>query len=99
MRAAHWVGVLGTVLFMVLTGCVKAPERIDVRVGSDRPAAVDSSRVPQTATHEECRAELARAYDNLQHLERENAELRRKADEYKRQRDECRRQLKKYEKD
>lgn len=98
MRALVWF-VLVTGLAIGAAGCVTAPERIDVRVGSDRPAPVDSSRVPRPTTLEEARGELNRAYQNLQYLERENARLGEKATKYKSERDDCRRRLKKYEDD
>ncbi len=79
-----------------LAGCVhvKAPERIVI---NGEPPPVDAQRVPETASHEDCRAELLRAYQNIQYLERENARLKQRADEYKRQRDEARQRLKRYE--
>jgi hypothetical protein len=82
------------------TGCVnaKAPERISVNVGG-APEPVDPSRLPATPTLEDCRGELAKAYQNIQYLERENAKLREKSDNYKHERDECRKRLKKLEKD
>lgn len=91
--------LLAVGLLMLVSGCVqiKAPERINI--GGEPPPPVDSSRVPPTSTHEEARAELVKAYQNIQYLEQQNARLRSKADEYKRERDECRKQLKKYEKD
>jgi len=86
-------------VFVVLSaGCVTAPERIEVNVGS-RPPPVDSSRVPHPATLEEAQEELDKAYQNLQYLEQDNAKLKRKAEEAKRQRDEYKQRLKKYEKD
>lgn len=41
-----------------LSGCVsvRAPERVEIHTG--RPEPVDSSRLPETATYEECRSEL-----------------------------------------
>lgn len=89
--------VLG--LGLILTGCVTAPERIDVRVGSDRPKEVDSSRVPRPRTLDEAQQYLNDAYANLQYLERENERLQRKAAEYKRERDECEDRLERYEDD
>jgi predicted RNase H-like nuclease (RuvC/YqgF family) len=80
-------------------GCVsvKTPEKIEI--GTSAPEPVDSSRLPQTASHEECRQELYKAYQNIQYLERENQRLKEKADKYKRERDECRKRLDKFEKD
>ena len=88
-------GLLGAV-----AGCInaKAPEKIVIG-GSDRPEPVDSSRVPQPATLEEARAELRKAYSNIQYLEDQNKRLREKADKYKRERDQYKDRLKKYEKD
>lgn len=72
-----------------LTGCfsVKAPEQINIGSGSSRPEPVDSRRVPPTTSHEHARQELAKAYQNIQYLERENDKLRRKIDEMKRKND------------
>lgn len=78
---------------MLLAGCVslKAPERISV---NDRPARVDSSRVPETRSHEEARQRLAEAYERnrylegkVERLERDKEELKRERDEYKRRAD------------
>jgi hypothetical protein len=83
-------------LALAVAGCfsVKAPREINVG-GSSRPEPVDSSRIPATASHEEARAELHKAYAYIQWLERKNAELeedkadcKRERDKYKRQRDE-----------
>jgi uncharacterized protein len=87
--------VAGTVALVAAgllgTGCisVKAPERISIN--SSRPQPVDSRRVPSTRSHEEARAELNKAYQNIQYLEERNRKLERDAQEYKRERDECRR--------
>jgi len=91
--------VLAIGLLMLVSGCVqiKAPERINI--GTEPPPPVDSRRIPPTTTHEEARAELEKAYQNIQYLEQQNARLRNKADEYKRERDECRKRLKKFEDD
>lgn len=72
-----------------LTGCfsVKAPDQINIGSGSSRPEPVDSRRIPPTTSHEHARQELAKAYQNIQYLERENEKLRRKIDEMKRDRD------------
>ncbi len=93
----------GLVLLMVsglllAGGCVTAPERIEVNVGG-RPEPVDSSQVPHPATLEEAQRELDQAYANLQHVERDNARLKDKADKYKHERDDYKKRLKKYEKD
>ena len=91
---AALVGLAGT-----SAGClsVRMPERVEV--GSSRPEPVDSSQIPETSTHQEARAELHKAYENIQYLERENQRLHEKADKYKRERDQYKDRLKKYEHD
>ena len=89
-RRAASCWVVATISLLI-TGClsIKAPERIEVG-NSSRPEPVDSSRIPPTTSHEQARQELAKAYQNIQYLERENQRLDRKAADYKRERDECR---------
>lgn len=81
---------------MVLSGCVsvKAPERINV---NDRPARVDSSRVPPTSSHEEARQLLADAYERNRYLEGKVERLERDKDELKRERDDYKRRAKQYD--
>ncbi len=98
VRTCGLVSLVGIVFVVIISGCVTAPERIEVNVGS-RPPPVDSSRVPHPATLEEAQQELDKAYQNLQHLEQDNAKLKRKAEDAKRERDEYKQRLKKYEKD
>ena len=73
------------------TGCVsaRAPENIYVGSGP-RAADVDSSAIPHTETHEQARAELVKAYQQIRYLEHEHdrcrdklADARRRGDEYK----------------
>lgn len=99
MRASAWLVLAAAGLAWAAAGCVKAPERIEVNVGHDRPAPVDSTRVPPTSSYEDCRSELTKAYQNLQYLERENADLKDKAAKYKKERDDYKKRLKKYEED
>jgi hypothetical protein len=86
---------------VVLGGCfsAKAPEKIDVRLGSDRPEPVDSSRVPNPQTMDEARAELRKAYANIQYLEGEVEDLEHDKAKYKRKLDECEDRLERYEDD
>ena len=97
MRAARGLLLLAAGLLWATAGCVsvKAPENIEIGGGS-RPQPVDSSRIPETASHQEARRELRRAYANLRYLEHENERLAAKADKYKRQRDECEEQRDRY---
>jgi FtsZ-binding cell division protein ZapB len=107
MNTRHWFLLVVGALLCVSAGCfsAKAPERIDVKVGGNsRPEPVDSSRVPDPQTLDEARAELRRAYANIQWLEREVADLeedkadyKRERDRYKEQRDEYKDRLEKYE--
>lgn len=107
MSTRSWVLLAVGGLLWVTTGCVsvKAPERIDVG-GSRRPEPVESSRVPNPRTLEEARAELRKAYANIQWLEDEAADLdkdkagyKRERDKYRKQRDDCEDRLEKYEDD
>lgn len=54
------------------SGCVnvRAPENIQIGSGP-HPADVDSSRVPKTRTHDQARAELVKAYQQIRYLEHE----------------------------
>ena len=100
MSTRGWVLLAVGGLLWVTTGCVsvKAPERINVG-GSSRPEPVDSSRVPNPRTMEEARAELRKAYSNIQWLEDEVADLEKDKARYKRERDECEDRLERYEDD
>jgi TolA-binding protein len=94
---------------LLCSGCVsvKAPERIDVDAGGrSRPKPVDSSRVPDPRTLDEARAELRKAYANIQwledevaELEKDKAEYKRERDKYKKQREDCEDRLERYEDD
>jgi predicted nucleic acid-binding Zn-ribbon protein len=84
---------------LLCAGCVQAPKSIDVQVGNSRPEPVDSSRVPNPRTLEEARAELRKAYANIQWLEDEVADLEQDKARYKRERDECEDRLERYEDD
>ena len=100
MSTRGWVLLAVGGLLWVMTGCVsvKAPERINVG-GSNRPEPVDSSRVPDPRTLEEARADLRKAYANIQWLEDEVADLEKDKARYKRERDECEDRLERYEDD
>jgi hypothetical protein len=72
-----FIAGLGAVALLGVAGCfsptVNVPSPPDVYVS--RSPRVDSSRVPKTRTHEECRAELERAYGYIVTLERRNQRL------------------------
>ncbi len=57
----------------ITTGClnVRAPEKIEIG-NRPRSANVDSSTIPQTRTHEQAKAELAKAYQQIRYLEYEH---------------------------
>jgi hypothetical protein len=76
MLAVGTLGVLGC-----LDVDARAPD-IYLDRGS-KPPPVDSSRVPPTASHEEARAELQKAYQNIQYLEDENRRLHEKVEKEK----------------
>ena len=71
-------------------GCfsAKAPDNIYIG-GGPRSADVDSSDIPRTRTHEEAKAELVKAYQQIRYLERERErckdkleDARERAEEY-----------------
>ena len=99
MSKRRWVVLAACGLFWATPGCVhvQAPEKIEV--GGGRAERVDSTRIPETASHAEARQELRKAYQYIQHLERDNGRLEAKTKKYKRQRDECEDRLDKYEDD
>ncbi len=80
------VGLVVSILFITLSGCatINVPEDINVNYGG-RSSKVDSSRVPQTRNHEECRAELNKAYNYIRSLERKNQKLEKDKAELKAQ--------------
>lgn len=96
MKAAT-CSAIGAALFLTgLCGCVKAPEKIDIRVG-DRGYGSSSDRVnpanmPNPQTLDEAREELRKAYATLNDLEKDNRKARDKAEEYKQERDKARRE-------
>jgi predicted RNase H-like nuclease (RuvC/YqgF family) len=96
MKTMTWCVVAAFALVFV-TGCVsvKAPREVNVGT-SERPQRLDSTRIPHTASHEEARAELRKAYAYVQWLEKENAELEDDKDEYKRERDKYKKDRDKY---
>jgi hypothetical protein len=99
---ARWCLLLATVGMLAMTGgcfSAKAPENIDVRVGSSRPEPVDSSRVPDPQTLDEARYELRKAYANIEYLERKVEDLKDDKAKYKRERDKYKDRLEKYEDD
>lgn len=86
--AAAW-SILG------LAGCVnvQVPEIPESYGGRPAPR-VDSSRVPKTRTHDECRVELNRAYEYIGSLERRNQRLENDKDKLKAEVKQLKNQLK-----
>jgi len=86
MRRAMMGALVCSGLVGLGAGCkVEAPREINVGTGygRSRQARIDSTQIPQTATHAEARQELKKAYDRIGQLERENDRLRRKYEECK----------------
>lgn len=79
-------------------GCatVRLPESVNVNTGSTR--RVDSSQVPKTSTHGECRDELHRAYAEIRRLERKIDGYRRDIDELKDDKKALKKKIKRLEK-
>jgi len=80
---------------LMVAGCVtaRAPEKIYIGTGPT-PENVDSTRVPATTTHEEARAELVKAYNQIRYLEHRNERLSHKLREARQDRDEYKRKYK-----
>lgn len=77
-----------------LVGCVNV-RTPDVQINMRPPPDdLDSSQVPPTATHEEARAELIKAYKHIRYLEHQNARLREKREDARQERDEYKRKYK-----
>jgi hypothetical protein len=91
------VGLVMTALIVSFAGCatINVPDKIDIGSGGGSQK-VDSSRVPETRNHEECRAELIRAYGYIRNLERKNAKLEKDKSELKTKVSELKKQLKRY---
>jgi hypothetical protein len=70
-------------------GCfsAKAPDNIYIG-GGPRSADVDSSTVPRTRTHEEAKAELVKAYQQIRYLEHERARCKDKLEDAEERADE-----------
>ena len=91
--------IVGMVFLTSSGACVNARAPEHIYIGGSGPAAqdVDSSRVPATRTHEEARAELVKAYDQIRYLEHENDSLRRKYEDAKADKEEYKRKYKRLE--
>ncbi|HUU86013.1 MAG TPA: hypothetical protein VM243_21155 [Phycisphaerae bacterium] len=76
------------VVLLAPVGCVqlRAPD-VQVNMGPG-PEDVDSSRVPPTATHEEARIELTKAYRHIHYLEYQNTRLQEKYEKAREEREE-----------
>jgi hypothetical protein len=77
-------GLVVLMLSISFSGCanITLPEKIEVGHGGGSQK-VDSSRVPQTRNHEECRQELIKAYAYIRNLERRNQKLEKDKAELK----------------
>lgn len=75
-RIRAW-GLLATLFLVVAVGCFKSPDiSVDASGwGRERP---NTTRVPPTTSHDQARAELRKAYGEIEHLKKENEKLKRK---------------------
>ncbi len=82
-----------SLMVLVTSGCLsaRAPENIYIGTGGPPPQDVDSSRVPPTTTHEEARAELVKAYDQIRYLEHRNHRLKDKLQDAREDKEEYKR--------
>ncbi|MBN1341362.1 MAG: hypothetical protein JXQ73_01715 [Phycisphaerae bacterium] len=86
-RSLRVRGLMVTAILAGAVGCFRAP---DVSVdasgwGRERPS---TTSVPPTSSHDEAKAELRKAYGEIEHLRKENEKLKRKNDELERKNDE-----------
>ena len=66
IRLSLLAGLLAVCI--ILPGCVNV-RTPDVRINAGAPREpIDPNRIPPTQTHEEARAELVKAYDEIRHL-------------------------------
>ena len=96
MRSAIWM--LAAVGLILGSGCVSVKAPREVTIGG-HVNYVDSSSVPETASHEEARAELRKAYAYIRELKDDKAEYKRERDEYKKERDRYKDRIEEYEDD
>jgi len=69
--------------FVPHLACIQATAP-DVYIESGpAPENVDSAQVPATSTHEQCRTELQRAYNQIRYLEHDNRRLAEKVEHEK----------------
>jgi hypothetical protein len=77
-------GLLAVILALGAFGCIQTPREINVDASGWRShEKVDTAQIPETRTHEEAKAELRKAYAEIDRLKDENAKLKRKNDELK----------------
>jgi len=88
--------VVGWMLFSV--GCANLKINANVPEGYiPRSPKVDSSRVPKTSTHAECREELERAYEYIRYLEHKVEKRENKIDKLERDKKELKRKISRLE--
>ncbi len=87
MSLRRFVPFIAIAVLVCTTGCLSVQAPREINVGSDGAESVDSSRVPRTDSHDDCRYELEKAYRALQRIEHDLARAHDKAAEYKRERD------------
>lgn len=69
-------------------GCVNVtPPDVYIKAEGQPHQDLDSSKVPDTRTHEEARQELTKAYSHIRYLERKLARSDEDRERYKRERD------------
>jgi len=87
---SRWFLAWGIVLVTAVIGptaCIQTPREINVDASGWRRERVDTTHIPETRTHEETRAELRKAYSEIERLRDENAKLKKKYDELKKKHD------------
>jgi len=93
MKRVILVAVL--LVMTALIGCAQVSVDVPEGLISQRPR-VDSSKVPPTTTHSECRQQLEIAYGEIRRLERKVDGLEKDKKELKDENKKLEKQLKKY---
>jgi predicted RNase H-like nuclease (RuvC/YqgF family) len=79
-----WGLAVVTVTVVGLTACIQTPREINVDASGWRHERVETSTIPETRNHEEAKAELRKAYGEIERLRKENTKLKEKNEELKR---------------
>ncbi len=90
----HSLLVIALILFLPACFNFKSPDEINIGGGGRRQKPVDASQVPKTKSHEDARNKLAKAYEEIRHLDRKVKKLEDSKRKAKDERDEWKQKYK-----